>query len=122
MKLLFKIQIVLLVLFSFYSCIDDKGTNPDINTEYGNYFPNSPGSNYKYEVTATDTNGTLQTGSRFITYDGDSLIAHTKYQIQLDTLDVFSIKTSSASFFRTTETGVFYFISEETQCLHQTRP
>lgn len=109
MKPIIKIQITLLMFFLFYSCMD-KSTNPDTNTGYGNYFPDNPGTNYKYEITTTDSNGRTQAGERFITYDGDSLIEKTNYQVQLDTLDIFSIDTPSASFFRTTETGVFYFV------------
>jgi len=108
-KLLIEIQILLLVVFSFYSCMDEKGTNPDTNTEYGNYFPNTPGSDYKYEVTAVDSNGNALMGNRFITYDGDSLIDRTNYQIQLDTIEVSPFAIASLSFFRTTSTGVFYY-------------
>lgn len=114
MKLIIRIQILLIILFLFYSCIDEKSTNPDTSIQNENYFPNSPGSNFKYEVTAVDSNGDTLTGNRIITYDGDSLIERTNYQVQFDTLDIFSIKTSTASFFRTTETGVFYFIDTTT--------
>jgi len=109
-KFLIKTLILLTGLFIIYSCIDDKSTNPGSPADNGNYFPNSEGSSYKYEITRTDTNGSVIAGNRFITYDGDSLIRRTNYQIQLDTLEIISQKIPFTTFFRTTETGVFYFV------------
>lgn len=105
-----KIQILLTCLFIVYSCINDKGINPGLSTDNGNYFPNSEGSFYKYEIAKTDSDGSIIAGNHLITYDGDSLIQRTNYRIQLDTLEVISQKIPFTAFFRTTETGIFYFI------------
>ena len=108
--ILIKILLLLTGLFIVYSCIDDKVTNPGTPTDNGNYFPNGEGSTYKYEITRTDSNGSIMAGNRFITYDGDTLIRRTNYKIQLDSLEIISQKITFTTFFRTTETGVFYFV------------
>jgi hypothetical protein len=105
-----KILIILLALFLFYSCMNDKYVNPDYQTENGNYFPNTEGSCYKYEIFRSDSNNSIQDGNRVITYNGDSLIQRTRYQIQLDSVESSTQTISSVSYFRTTSTGVFYFV------------
>jgi len=109
-KLLIKIQIVLVALFLVYSCMDDKSTNPDNQTENANYFPNTEGSFYKYEIIRSDSGSNTSEGNRIINFDGDSLIQRTRYQIQIDTTKANSQSTFSVSYFRTTDTGVFYFV------------
>ena len=108
-KLPIKIQIVLVAMFLVYSCMDDKSTNPYNQTENANYFPNTEGSFYKYEIISDSSSGTSG-GNRIITFDGDSLIQRTRYQIQIDTTKANSQSTFSVSYFRTTSTGVFYFV------------
>lgn len=90
--------------------MDDKGINPGNQMENGNYFPNSEGSSYKYEIIRSDSNNSTLGGNRVITYYGDSLIQRTRYQIQLDSVESYTQTTYSVSYFRTTNTGVFYFV------------
>jgi hypothetical protein len=109
------ISILLAGIFIFYSCSEENGTNPPGDENPPVYFPSSEGTFYKYEIIETDTNGIISTGIRNVVYLADTLINSTRYKLQVDSVQVDSVQTNlqlsvSSSYFRTTTTGVFYFV------------
>ena len=97
-------------LLFVYSCSEENSTNPPGDENLPVYFPNSEGTFYKYEIIQTDTNGIISTGIRNVDYLEDTLINSTRYKLQIDSIQINLQLSVSSSYFRTTETGVFYFV------------
>ena len=97
-------------IFFIYSCSEENSTNPPGDENPPVYFPNSEGTFYKYEIIETDTNGVVSTGIRNVVYLEDTLINNTRYKLQIDSIQINLQLSVSSSYFRTTETGVFYFV------------
>ena len=111
MNLLIKIISLLLAgLFFTYSCSEEHSTNPPDDENIPVYFPGSEGTYYKYEIIETDTNGIISTGIRNVVYLEDTLINRTRYKLQVDSVQTNLQLSVSSSYFRTTSTGVFYFV------------
>ena len=111
MNVLFKLLSFFLAgLIFVYSCTDENSTNPPDEENLPVYFPNSEGTFYKYEIIQTDTNGLISTGIRNVVYLEDTLINSTRYKLQIDSTQTNLQSSVSSSYFRTTETGVFYFV------------
>jgi hypothetical protein len=97
-------------LLFVYSCTEENSTNPTGDENLPVYFPSSEGTFYKYEIIQTDTNGVISTGIRNVDYLEDTLINNTRYKLQIDSIQINLQLSVSSSYFRTTETGVFYFV------------
>ncbi|MCH8032363.1 MAG: hypothetical protein IH950_01225 [Bacteroidetes bacterium] len=111
MNSLFKLlSFILAGLLFVYSCTEENSTNPSGEEDLPVYFPNSEGTFYKYEIIQTDTNGVVSTGIRDVIYLEDTLINSTRYKLQIDSIQTNLQLSVSSSYFRTTETGVFYFV------------
>jgi len=111
MNYLFKpLSLFLLALFFVYSCTEENSTNPPGEENLPVYFPNTEGTFYKYEIIQADTNGMISTGTRNVVYLEDTLINSTRYKLQIDSIQTNLQSSVSLSYFRTTETGVFYFV------------
>ena len=111
MNSLFKLLSFLLAgLLFVYSCTEENSTNPSDDENPPVYFPDSEGTFYKYEIIETDTNGVISTGIRNVVYLEDTLINNTRYKLQIDSIQTNLQLSVSSSYFRTTETGVFYFV------------
>ena len=111
MNSLFKLLFSLLAVLVFvHSCTEDNSTNPSDDENPSVYYPDSEGTFYKYEIIETDTNGIVSTGVRDVVYLEDTLINNTRYKIQIDSTQTNLQFSVSSSYFRTTETGVFYFV------------
>ena len=111
MNSLFKLlSFILAGLLFVYSCTEENSTNPPGEEDLPVYFPNSEGTFYKYEIIQTDTNGVASMGIRDVVYLEDTLINSTRYKLQIDSIQTNLQLSVSSSYFRTTETGVFYFV------------
>jgi hypothetical protein len=111
MNSLFKLLSFLLAgLLFVYSCTEENSTNPPGEENLPVYFPNSEGTFYVYEIIQTDTNDVISTGIRNVVYLEDTLINNTRYKLQIDSIQTNLQFSVSSSYFRTTETGVFYFV------------
>jgi len=111
MNSLFKLlSFILAGLLFVYSCTEENSTNPPGEENLPVYFPNSEGTFYKYEIIQTDTNGVASMGIRDVVYLEDTLINSTRYKLQIDSIQTNLQLSVSSSYFRTTETGVFYFV------------
>jgi hypothetical protein len=97
-------------LLFVYSCTEENSTNPPGDENLPVYFPSSEGTFYKYEIIQTDTNGVISTGIRNVDYLEDTLINSTRYKVKIDSIQINLQLSVSSSYFRTTETGVFYFV------------
>ena len=111
-KFLF-IPAIILSAFVFYTCSNNSTTAPNTNppgTTSGGYFPNGDQSYYKYSVEKTDSAGTMQNGSRSTKYDGSGTQNGVTYQKQIDSVSIQGTTSIGVSYFRKSDTGVFYFL------------
>ena len=96
------------------SCKKDSSSpeNPTTGTVVADasYYPAGDGTSYKYNVDKTDSNGTQSTGERTTHYMGTQLIASATYQVLIDSINISGIATTSLSYFRKDDKGVFFFL------------
>jgi hypothetical protein len=102
---------VLSSFFLFEACKESSTTQPPLDIEVDeSYFPALTGSYYRYLVVVTDSLGFQVTGTRSSFYNGETVIANTSYIIQIDTTETSAETTINFSYFRTTDSGVFYYL------------
>ena len=87
-------------------------SQPDATS--ADFFPNSDGNYYYYNVMASDSSGLIQSGTRKNYYSGDSTLLQTPYQIKVDSFTINGVQSVSKSFFRKSDTGVFYYVDIDT--------
>ncbi len=109
LKILRQIIISITILVVLVSCTSKEPTAPPSGQE-PDYFPNSDSTNYLFTITESDSTGILRTGSRYVFYNGDTLINGTSYKFQKDSVKMGIEIDERLSNFRKSETGVFYFI------------
>lgn len=107
---------LLLILFTLMVAVSCKEstTEPTPNVESADYFPNSDGNYYYYDVMASDSFGLVQSGTRKIYYSGDTSLLLTPYQIKVDSFTINGVQSVSKSFFRKSNTGVFNYVDIDT--------
>jgi len=98
-----------LFILTFNVCSNEEINDPADDTPPANYFPNSDGTNYTYDVLQVDSAGVVQNGSRFSLYSGDTTISNILYKTQFEDLTLDTTTAMQISYFRKTSTGVFYF-------------
>jgi|WetSurMetagenome_2_1015567.scaffolds.fasta_scaffold15054_5 hypothetical protein len=105
------------IIFSFVllviSC-KESATGPLPNVNSSEFFPNSDGNYYNYNVLVTDSSGMAQTGTRKSYYSGDTTLLLTPYQIKVDTFQISNVQSINQSDFRIGSTGVFNFVGIDT--------
>lgn len=99
---------VFLTGFLFNSCKDDDFPTENNQVENKNYFPSSEGNFYKYNTEISDPNGT-NSGTRSTRYSNSNQ-QNGIYKLQVDSLSLNGNVSTSNSFFRTTDAGVYYFL------------
>jgi hypothetical protein len=109
MKTFFKLLFVpsIFLAFNFISC-SDNATEP-INESPKEYFPNKNGSTYTYDLEITDSLGNVVTGERTSTYSNSTSMNSKTYQILVDGFSFSSYSITDSSYFRKTDTQIFYF-------------
>ncbi|MBT8380455.1 MAG: hypothetical protein KJN64_14645 [Ignavibacteria bacterium] len=90
-------------------CASDNSTNPP-NQNLKNYYPGGMATTYKFNVQRSDSSGATNTSTRYVFYGDEIEINVVEYREQKDSIDDGSSITESISYFRRTDTGVFYFI------------
>lgn len=104
-------KLTLAVLFvsfiSFYSCSDNsqEPTPPETQKDY---FPNSNGSSYVYDLQVTDSLNNTITGERTVNYNGTTTIDGSNYQILIDQFNYVVYTLTDSAYFRKTTKEVFY--------------
>ncbi len=101
--------LIFVIVISFQFCSTDNSTNPS-EQDNKEYYPGKAGTNYKYNVEQIDSSGTTKTGNLYIDYGNEVNLNNTKYRIQRDSLSLDTLISSNISYFRRTNTGVFYFV------------
>ena len=101
---------LLLLLFTLMAAVGCKEstTESQPNVKSADYFPNSDGNYYYYNVMASDSSGLIQSGSRKIYYSGDTSLLQTPYQIRIDSLQLNGNQSILNSYFRKSTTGILY--------------
>ena len=76
--------ILVTLLFVSFAC-KESTTGPPIKNDSSDFFPNTDGNYYYYNVSIYDSNGTIiQSGTRKSFYNGDTTIFSTPYQVKID--------------------------------------
>jgi hypothetical protein len=102
-----KLLMLLLLLFVSFAC-EESTTEPPVKNNPSDFFPNSDGNHYYYNVSIYDSNGTIiQSGTKKSYYNSDTIIFSTSYQAKVDSFQLTGIQTVSNSYFRKNSTGVF---------------
>jgi hypothetical protein len=97
-----------IVAVSFSFCSSDNPTNPT-EQNLKDYYPGLKGTTYKYEIEQQDSSGNIKKATRFVYYGDEIQIDTTSYREQKDSVDDGTNVLENISYFRKTETGVFYF-------------
>ena len=104
--LMFYILVILLITFS--ACDESDVTGPSSEV-IKNYFPSEENTFYRFNIFVIDSTGQQDSLERRKRYFGEESIENVVYQKQVDTLITNGLVTKNISYFRKTETGVFYY-------------
>ena len=103
---------VILLLIS-YAC--NESVYEPYNNNFSDFFPNSDGNYYYYNVSVLDTNGSIiQSGLKKSHYIGDTIIFSIKNQIKVDSFQLGSLQNINNSYFRKDAYGVFNYVDVDT--------
>ena len=103
---------VILLLIS-YAC--NESVYEPYNNNFSDFFPNSDGNYYYYNVSVLDTNGSIiQSGLKKSHYFGDTIIFSIKNQIKVDSFQLGSLQNINNSYFRKDAYGVFNSVDVDT--------
>jgi hypothetical protein len=101
----------LLPILLLLTCSCEESVYDPFNINFSDFFPNSDGNYYYYNVSVIDTNGTIiQSGTRKTNYSGDTTIFSVKYQIKVDSFHFGSLQNITNSYFRKDGFGVYNFV------------
>lgn len=102
-KIFFLLIIVLLLSFA----CKESTTEPPINNS-NDFFPNSNGNYYNYNVLVYDSSGLfVESGTKKTFYYGDTIIYSEPYQVRTDEFQLTNLQNVNNSYFRKNSTGVF---------------
>jgi hypothetical protein len=87
-------------------------SRPDVTS--ADFFPNSDGNYYYYNVMVSDSSGLIQSGTRKSYFKGDTSLLLTPYQIRVDTFLLNSNQTIISSYFRKSTKGIFNYVGIDT--------
>lgn len=104
------VVVLFIVSFVMFTGCKQSTTQPTVNQDNSNYFPNGDGTYYKFNINITDSTGTLKVGNKSTTYSGSTVFGKTTYQKQVDTVGNSGVNTTNVSYFRKPSGGVFYFL------------
>jgi hypothetical protein len=102
-------------LLLLITCSCNESVNEPYNNNFSDYFPNSEGNYYYYNVTVLDTNGSIiQSGLKKSHYFGDTIIFSIKNQIKVDSFQLGSLQNINNSYFRKDAYGVLNSVNVDT--------
>ena len=105
--------LILYTLIVAFGCKESTTeSQPDVNSS--DYFPNSDGNYYYYNVMASDSSGLIQSGTRKSYFKGDTTLLLTPYQIKVDTFLLNSNQSIIGSYFRKSPTGILNYVEIDT--------
>jgi hypothetical protein len=92
---------------------NESTTEPPINNS-NDFFPNSHGNYYNYNVLVYDSSGIfVDSGTKKTFYKGDTVIYSEPYQVRADEFQLTSLQTSNNSYFRKNSTEVLISVDFE---------
>lgn len=103
-----KISFLILTLFYISAC-KEAITDPPADIDTRNFFPNTDGSYFFYNIAVFDSTGQIQSGSRKSYLQGDTTLQQTTYQIRIDSLELNGNLSQSNSYLRKSTNGVFAY-------------
>ena len=109
MKKIILLSLAAALSFGYLGCKKSESEGPTSPGTTENYFPNSEGTNYKYSYSRTDSSGQVN-GTRTTYYKGSITIKGTSYKVQIDSLVISSSPQVDSSYFRSTSSGIYYYI------------
>jgi hypothetical protein len=109
MKSAVRVLVILIISFVMFNGCNQNSTQPPVNQDNSNYFPNGDGTYYKYSTEVSNANGTNTVNINSTTYSGSALLRNTNYQRQIDTV-VLGLNATSISYFRKSSAGTYYFL------------
>jgi len=102
-----KILTILPILLLLSFACEEVTTEPPINNS-NDFFPDSNGNYYNYNVLVYDSSGIfVESGTKKTFYKSDTIIYSAPYQIRTDEFQLTSFQTSNNSYFKKESTGVF---------------
>ena len=102
-KLISLLPILLLLSFA----CEESTTEQPINNS-NDFFPNSNGNYYNFNVLVYDSSGIfVESGTKKTFYKADTVIYSEPYQVRADEFQLTSLQTSNNSYFKKNSTGVF---------------
>lgn len=107
-------------MFLTLACKESVIELPPSETAY-DYFPNSNENYYFYNIFVSDSMGS-QSGTKKTYYAGDTTLMQTPYQIEIDTFNINGIQSVNKSFFRKSNSGVFYYMDIDTNAFNEIIP
>lgn len=107
---------LLLIIFTLMFAVGCKEstTEPTDKITDSDFFPNTTGNYYYYNVSVYDDSSLFESGNRKSYFTGDSLLLATPYQIKVDTIQINNIQLIANSYFRKSSTGVFNYVDIDT--------
>ena len=109
MKKIILLSFVAILTFGYWGCKKSESEGPTSPGTTENYFPNNEGTSYKYSYSRTDSSG-QSNGTRTTYYKGSITIKGTSYKVQIDSLVISSSPQVDSSYFRSTSSGIYYYI------------
>jgi len=109
MKKIILLSLVAAITFGYWGCKKSESEGPTSPGTTENYFPNNEGTSYKYSYSRTDSSG-QSNGTRTTYYKGSITIKGTSYKVQIDSLVISSSPQVDSSYFRSTSSGIYYYI------------
>ncbi|MBS4034122.1 MAG: hypothetical protein KGZ85_06630 [Ignavibacterium sp.] len=101
--------IFLIVTLLFVSGCKEAITEPPAVEDKRNFFPNTDGSYFFYNVAVFDSTGQIQSGTRKSYLQGEANLQQTPYQVRIDSLELNGNLDVSNSYFRKSTNGVFAY-------------
>jgi hypothetical protein len=101
--------IFLIVTVLFVSGCKEAITEPPVDEDNRNFFPNTDGSYFFYNVAIFDSTGQIQFGIRKSYLQGETNLQQTPYQVRIDSLELNGNLDVSNSYLRKSTNGVFAY-------------
>lgn len=108
MKKTFYYLLLLFISLVIQSC-KENNIEPPLIYPPDDFFPNVIGSWYSYSTQISDSSGLILTGSRSQYFNNQVILEGTTYQSETDTFTLDRSSEISQSYFRKSESGVFYY-------------
>ena len=103
------IILFLIVTLLFVSACKEAITEPPADMDNRNFFPNTDGSYFFYNVAVFDSTGQIHSGARKSYLQSDTTLQQTPYQVRIDSLELNGIISVSNSYLRKSANGVFAY-------------